>query len=55
MTNAETPVEIIAAMVGNQLWAQREGVIETILIPEQCFLVYLRGKAYHITVEEVES
>ena len=49
--NVPTPVEIVA----NLLEEVDPGSVSDILVPEQCFTVWIDGKGYHIMVEELPT
>jgi hypothetical protein len=43
----DTPIEVLT----HHLASRPDVVIEMVLVPEQCALIYMNGVAYHVTIE----
>lgn len=53
---AETPIEIVCSALRVVSPAHQFRIaVDEILVPEQCAIVFIKGKFYHITCEEVKS
>jgi hypothetical protein len=54
----QTPIEVLAKYFSDGVWAHDDpydGGIDTVLVPEQCMSIFLGGKNYHVTIEEMPS
>lgn len=54
MSANNTPVETLADALRAQQ-SQMPVLISDVLVPEQCMLIYIDGKPYHVTVESVDG
>lgn len=45
-----TPIE---ALADELILTKKDVKVAEVLVPEQCMIVYINGKAYHVTIEEI--
>lgn len=48
----ETAIEILALLLAES--KNDDIVVSDVLVPEQCMTIYMNGKVYHVTIEEIE-
>lgn len=53
MCDETTPIEVIESALLYCPDLSLTVTIDTVLVPEQCMSVFISGKQYHITVEEI--
>jgi len=55
-----TPIDALKEMVDRKPYTTLDGApdiayVQEVLVPEQCMIVWMNGRAYHVTVEPIEQ
>lgn len=49
----QSPIEVLEQIFSHVL--EPKVFVSEVLVPEQCMIIYIGDKAYHVTIEEVSN